>query len=576
MILRPIAARHAGLRAVALVLALCGLLGGCAPRHDVVARVGNRTITVKELTDVAARAQGRYPGPPDTAKAMLLDDLVRRALLLEAAKARGLDRDSLTLLTRRRTENEVLQNAVVERIIPRDVGVGEGEVRRWYAWRDSESHAHLIYAVDRQRVAAARAELEAGAEFSATAEKYNLRGVLPPGGDLGWLQPGALVAPLDQHLREAPLGVVVGPFPAPGQGYFLMKISERRAHAQEPFAQARYPLGQMLTQRKQRLLSMRAFQRIHDAYHVEVDPEGPHLMFAHFNAPSMLGGGEPPTPTREELAQPLGRLDDERGRRQIFTFADGLDDLANGSGERPNPAMLPSLEQWIDSRLVARAVVIEAKRRHLAEEPAIAKQIDDRVDDYLLDSIYESQVVHAATPTDADLQAAYVHNSDLFKQTNAVTVKYLVLPDSNAAAELLARVSSEKSLGDAILLTSSGIPIRDETLRMPIKDPAWARHEGELRVLPAGAYGRPVEVKGGWAVFQVLSKDETLTPFEKLPIEQQQGLRSEAQGAAVERRLAQLTDSLRRVIPTQIDRARLKEIPWPERSPLAGLSRLPQ
>src|SRR5207253_588811 len=101
------------LAAGALSLIAAATLASCGPREPVVAQVGNRSITVSEFNDIAARAAGRYPGPPDAAKALLLQDLIRRDLLLEAATRRGLERDSLARRQREQVESEVLSSALV-------------------------------------------------------------------------------------------------------------------------------------------------------------------------------------------------------------------------------------------------------------------------------------------------------------------------------------------------------------------------------------------------------------------------------------------------------------------------------
>jgi len=177
-------------------LALIGTLGGCSSGHQVLARVGDRTITTADFMEVAQGAQAFYGNlPPDSAKARLLDDLVRRALLLEAAKRQGLDRDGSM---RREVEDQVLTAALAERLAPRQVPVSDAEIRQLYEWRRTESHTQLIYAVERGRADAAMNELTRGQTFTAVADRFNLPGMLPPGGDLGYLAPGALVNPLDQ------------------------------------------------------------------------------------------------------------------------------------------------------------------------------------------------------------------------------------------------------------------------------------------------------------------------------------------------------------------------------------------
>ena len=70
---RPHSAARALLAALlALVLSGCG-----ADPSRVLARVGDRTITVDDFVEVARDKQDQYAEPPDSAKALLLGDLVQ-------------------------------------------------------------------------------------------------------------------------------------------------------------------------------------------------------------------------------------------------------------------------------------------------------------------------------------------------------------------------------------------------------------------------------------------------------------------------------------------------------------------
>jgi len=64
-------------------------------------------------------------------------------------------------------------------------------------------------------------------------------------------------------------------------------------------------------------------------------------------------------------------------------------------------------------------------------------------------------------------------------------------------------------------------------------------------------------------VFQLLSKDQGIQTYEDLPAPFKDQLRNEALEVERDRRLSQLTDSLRTVIPVRVDQARLDHIPWP-------------
>src|SRR5215831_16954632 len=55
--------------ASAALLSILALATGCTDSSRVLARVGNRTLTVDDFVDAAADKVSHYPGPPDTSKA---------------------------------------------------------------------------------------------------------------------------------------------------------------------------------------------------------------------------------------------------------------------------------------------------------------------------------------------------------------------------------------------------------------------------------------------------------------------------------------------------------------------------
>src|SRR5262245_27644398 len=134
---------------VAMLLILAASLAGCA-RHDrVLARVGTHVVTEEDFLAAAPSARANYPGPPEQAKAQLLDDMVKRELLLSAAEAQGLFRDTLVTNYRRLKGEEMLAQAIVRGLTPASVPVTDGELARLHAWRDSVSLVQVIYVFTR-------------------------------------------------------------------------------------------------------------------------------------------------------------------------------------------------------------------------------------------------------------------------------------------------------------------------------------------------------------------------------------------------------------------------------------------
>jgi parvulin-like peptidyl-prolyl isomerase len=533
------------------------LLAGCSSDRLTLSRVGERVITVDDFVEVARGHEAQYPGSPDTAKARLLLDLERRALMLCDAERRGMYRNPVVSNYRRLSADDLLLSAVFERIAPRNVPVSEAEVEQFHAWRDSAAHVRLIYAPTGGAAGAARAELERGASFASIADRFSGPGILPPGGDLGFLLPGSLVPPLDGLLRTAPTGRLLGPIEVPGEGWFIIEVVERRPNPQPPLDERqRHVLTEVLRQRKQRTLAMRALNELRSLYELRIEPGAGQALFAHFNAPHDAPAGA------ADLGIVLARWR-AGSAESTYTLGRALADLATSRDDAPDATVVPALARWVESRALRRLALYEARRRHLDEEPAIARRLGQRVDNYVMQSYYDGVVAPLADLTPADTREAYERNRHAFVRLGTVRLLEVTLPDSAAAVLLLAHAGHAPSLREAVAMAAPGTPVTTETVRFPDPPGTWKTSEMTFLGLRPNQCVGPVRVGKGWLVAQLVSKDEAAPAFEKLPAEAMQWLQQQAAETKRDRTLDAVTAELRGRFKTESRADRLKRIPWP-------------
>jgi peptidyl-prolyl cis-trans isomerase C len=459
-------------------LVAVALLAGCSSKSTTLAKIGDRVITVDEFLDVARQAQDQYRGAPDSAKATLLDDLVKRQLLVGEARKRGLvsAEDQARML--RQAREQLAMRALVEQMAPSDAPVSDAEIQALYARGAKEAHVLIVFTPDAGAIAQAAAAIRGGTDFGAAADRFNTAGMTPRGGDLGFVAPGTLPARLDSTIDAAPVGQVVGPVGSTADGWFLVKVLERRPRQQPPIEQVRDRLRMGLQQTKWRAALGRVQQDLTAQYHVRTEPDAAQVLFQRYNAPrdSTLVGGVhmpvPAAPTPQEAARVLVRYD---GKPGTYTLGDAVRDLQDPGRQRPDLQALPVIEQWLTGMTVQKVAALEVARRHLAEEPSIERQAQGTTDNALLRSAYQALVVE------------------------------------------------------------SGGPPAEEEVRI-----AYARHAADL----VGPDGKTIE-------------------YAKINPQVRQALEFEAAEMRRERRLVQLTDSLRAQVKPVIFQDRLKRIPWP-------------
>lgn len=537
-------------------------LAGCGGESRTLAQVGKSSITVADYLTAARGAAAQYPFGPDSAKSVFLDDLVRRRLLLEEAKDRGLFDDSLTVRYREVKEQELLGREVSGELVPSQVPVSEAEVRRLYEERKTSARVQLIYAFSREVAQSALDQIRRGEDFGLVADRLNPPGMLPARGDIGEQLPGNLVAPLDDYVRTAAPGTIAGPLDSPTQGWFVLKIVDRKPHAQGPYETEKAQLTDMLRQRKQRSVAIAAYKRLREGYHVRLEPGGGQALFHYFNHAT----GETPVVTPEESAQVLARWDTPQGA-QTYTFGDALLDLQNVQEQRPDGSNLPAIEQWVLLQVTRRVQNTEAKRRGYELDPNWRRELDEAVNNYVLDALYANTIgSEPAQPGPEDAHLAYVRDQQRFEQIDHATLEMVEFPDSAAVQRFLQHAGHHQGAGDlrALAAMAPGTPpVRDVEIAFPSNDPEWERLAPTLRTMGRGDAIGPFVAHGRLVVAMLMNKATSITPFEKLSPAERQQLDSEAAEFARERKFLALLDELKRRYPVTKNTALLKKLPWP-------------
>ncbi|HYM80596.1 MAG TPA: peptidyl-prolyl cis-trans isomerase [Candidatus Limnocylindria bacterium] len=549
--------------AVACCLALgvgAAWLAGCGGDEKVLARVGDQKITVEDFTEAARTVAAQYPPIPDSAKAMLLRDLVQRQILLHGANQAGYYRDTLFLDFKQRTEAALLREELFQRMVGGEIPVSNAEIEAFHKRRNQEVKTRVVFAMTREIADQALAELKGGAAFATVADKFNPGGMLPAGGDLGYLVPGTLVSPLDESLLSAPVGEVVGPLEAPAQGWFLMLIEERRPRPQAPLADDSLALTTMIRQRKQRTAALKAVDQLRNSYHVKVNPGGAQRMITALRPDPMADASQlmsPPPLSESTRAEALATYDGG-----VYTLGDALKDLET-SRNRPNLSLQPTVERWIESQAIDHTTLLEARKRRLQNEPAIERKLRERLNNYLLDAYYDSQVSRQVQITDADVRATYESRASSFQRLDEARLLAATFPDSASAAQLQTHAGHAGTLREAAAMAGGGIKVREERVKFPNPDPFWSGKLASLLGMSDGEYSGPFKTERGWVVLQLVSKQVTTEPFETLPPMVQQSLRSAAVEQKRDGRLTALTDSLRKTITIVENREALKKVEWP-------------
>lgn len=227
----------------------------CAPTFaaddDVVARVGERTITKSVLDAAAERLGSQFARvPEDQRRARILDALIDFAVLAKEAEKAGIDKEPETQRLLEYLRLQALHNAYFRREI--ESQITEEKLKARYEKQvaemapQKEVRARHILLKTQEEAKGVIAELEGGADFEALAKEKSTGPSGPQGGDLGFFTRGRMVPEFEQ----AAFALEPGTFskePVQTQfGFHVIKVEEMRDVAPPTFEQSRQQVTQVL------------------------------------------------------------------------------------------------------------------------------------------------------------------------------------------------------------------------------------------------------------------------------------------------------------------------------------------
>jgi hypothetical protein len=288
------------------------------PTQSVLATVEGKAITVAEFrAELERRAQGLSGSYSTTEqKRGLLEEMVRFEVLLAKAKAAGYDRDPEVIA---RVSQLIVGKFEQNELAKREVAapVSDAEIKDFYrrnqdkfgmpesvraaviylrSSRKATAESQAEFARKAQTVLAEAREADA-AGFSRLAQKYSEdQATRYAGGETGWL---TLLAPgrWDRAVITAAFAIEkagdCAPLIAAPEGWFIVRLVERRPATVRPLDQVSEAIAYQLAQEKQRQQQVDFIEEMKRGLKIEMNTS----LLEKISTPTRdVGSGPPPVP----------------------------------------------------------------------------------------------------------------------------------------------------------------------------------------------------------------------------------------------------------------------------------------
>jgi parvulin-like peptidyl-prolyl isomerase len=257
-----------------------------AQANEVLAKVGDRTITVGELADRLASQspylQARFESPERRKE--FLDNLVRYELLVYEAKRRGYADDPEVVSARRNIMiQELIKQEVDEPLeseeISDEVVQAEYEANPTEFDRPAQVRASHIFIEDRAKAARVLKQAKAADQSAFTKlarDESEDETTKADGGDLRFFTADAekpSPAVRDAAFSLARVGAVYPELIEAGGGYHIVMLTGKRAELKRTYEQAKRAIRHKLARERKEAAMEALTQRLREQVDVEVDYE---------------------------------------------------------------------------------------------------------------------------------------------------------------------------------------------------------------------------------------------------------------------------------------------------------------
>jgi len=500
---------------------------GCGGGGDLVAKMGNRKITMEQFRQFLDGRFRHVEAVKLTKEKRIeaLNQQIEKELIVLDAYRQGYDKmPDVTAQSQQAADRVALEELFNRAIVSRFIN--DAYLRDLYDKQAMEIRArHILVRIAnkdsvenvqaaKQKIDAIAAEIAAGADFAEVAKaKSEDETTAKDGGELGFFQWGRMV----DEFQEAAFALDSGQVSQPvltNYGWHLIKLEERRPVPNRGTFEDEKPQLENLAQRimgdRLRSASLLYVDSLKQTRGLEYDTTNIDMILKRLDDPSVAKGEYLfDCFTAAEGALPVARYD--RGTVS-------LDSLGKTVASRTRARSFPdrkSLEDVIDGIVVMEFLTDQAHKDGIFDLPKVKDTAREAEEAIISRQVEKAMVDDRLDVTDEDMLKYYEeHKADFFTDPERTVREIFIYSDEAKANEVAARAKKGE---DFLALTKKYNEKKNTQANDGIVGPFGARLHAEMgeaafALAKVGDIAGPIKAGGNYSIIRL---EEILPPRQK-------------------------------------------------------------
>lgn len=513
-----------------LFIVLTFSIFGCSKSGDtnadkVIAEVGEETITMADLDEFTAQippfAKKSYQG--EEGKLRLLEQLVEKRLVVQAAKDLGYEEDDLVKERVTSTRERAIKKQYYTKEYLSKIKIKEEEIKQYYedhkedfikSARADVYHIQLDTQSEAEKVLN---QLKNGASFEELAKKYSTDEMTgKKGGDIGSVFEGRPIPRIgrSEEFSQVVFSLESGEYSdtivETDKGYHIIKVENKTERSYKSLDQVREKVEHDLIRERREALYEEWQAEMEDEYDIKLYED---------KIPEAI-------PMDRELTDDenvvIGKI--KREKIRLSELQDFLKSR-NPSAQRAFTGKEKIIDLWNDY-LFEILRLKEGIKKGYDEDPFVIKEVEFNKEQGTLQAYYENEIRQKAEVPEEDMKDYYIEHPDEFHGKERVDTYVIVLEDEEKALDAKEKLENGADFQEL----AKEISI-DETTKEEGGHLGWVSRrfyaaaigqdsqkisEAALALSP-GEISDPIETQKGYMLLTITErKDAGTLPFEEV------------------------------------------------------------